>query len=170
MKHLMWWIMHIKSSVNIHSFYYSLQNWCFSLSLYTHTHTHTHTYICIFSIPTAFRSSRTGIKSVPWEPPEPQHWQCQILNPLGHQGTPGVYILVIGTNHSSLCGAGSAEYGRVQGHCGSVCGGLAVLLDVPLPTWRGRLREGKKGSSWRYKARRAQISSPPSSCAHGRHH
>ena len=44
--------------------------------LYVYTHTHTHTYIWPCPWP--------GVK------PDPHQWQCQILNPLSHQGPPRV--------------------------------------------------------------------------------
>ena len=31
-----------------------------------------------------------GIEPAPWQWPEPQQWQCQVLNPQHHQGTPVV--------------------------------------------------------------------------------
>lgn len=51
-----------------------------------------------------------------------------------------------------------------------VVGASVALLDGPFHAWRGRVGQGGKGSSSGYKARGAQISSPTSSCAHGRHH
>ena len=33
-----------------------------------------------------------GIEPTPWQPPEPQQRQCQILNLLSHQGIPCMYI------------------------------------------------------------------------------
>ena len=36
---------------------------------------------------------RSGIKPVPQQWPKPHQWQCQILNSLGHQGTPGCFLI-----------------------------------------------------------------------------
>ena len=43
-----------------------------------------------------------GIKLAPQRRPEPQQWQCQILNPLSHQGTP---LCLLEKNVFSLPGA-----------------------------------------------------------------
>ena len=41
---------------------------------------------------------RPGIKPMPSQWPKLQQWQCQILNPLGHQGTPFINLFLITPN------------------------------------------------------------------------
>ena len=64
--------------------------------------------------PTARRSSQAGNQALPTAVPEPQQWQCQILNPLGHQGTPGdlnmVSVISPGMEYSFISGCEHGMY------------------------------------------------------------
>ena len=56
--------------------------------IYTYIHiymyTHTHTYIFFWPHPQHAEVPRPGTKPALQQWPEPQHWQCWILNPLHH--------------------------------------------------------------------------------------
>lgn len=49
-------------------------------------------FFFFWSYPSHTEVPLPGIESVPQQWPEPQQWECQILNPLSYQGTPSFLL------------------------------------------------------------------------------
>ena len=88
----------------VHHIWVTNTNACISLSLSSwppHRYKH---LVCIVCVASAFffffwpcpqhtEVPRSGAELLPQQGPKSQQWQCWILNPLSHQGTPCIYFL-----------------------------------------------------------------------------